>query len=63
MSTTVQAPRATTRTIDQQATILLALAAMRDQAIDPTDFDFIESAPDRAHEVAEFNAWIAGGAA
>ena len=59
-TTTTMATTLTPDKIDRLATRYLARHAMHAEAIDPSDFDFIDENPERAHEVSEFVTWLCG---
>lgn len=43
-----------------EGTLWLAWRALENGAIDRPEFDFIESSPERAHELTEFVEWVHG---
>lgn len=50
----------TSKTLDHRATRWLAKRAFKAGHLDPISWEFIDEAPERAHEVAEFVDWLAG---
>lgn len=45
--------------LEEAATRILISAALKDGAICTSDFDFMDSSPERCEEVAEFIEWLA----